>query len=210
MGKQAQVSCRQGKHSSLGVLVLKPVSAIRCVALSAHSVSQFPTWKVGVMTFPALWTWCEIKLHDAFRCLEHYLAQGKHSLVMSCMFLLSLLLWSSAHLCDWPSLPSCLQQLLALCFAKCFRTIPIPENTSFCCYYCLIAQLCLTFCYSNPMVCSLPCFSVHEISQARILEWVAIAFSRGSSWPRDQTCFLAAEFYTTKPPGKPKTFCRPG
>ena len=46
MGKQAQVSCRQGKHSSLGVLVLKPVSAIRCVALSAHSVSQFPTWIV--------------------------------------------------------------------------------------------------------------------------------------------------------------------
>ena len=28
----------------------------------------------------------------------------------------------------------------------------------------------------------------HGISQARILEWVAISFSRGSSWPRDQTC----------------------
>ena len=30
--------------------------------------------------------------------------------------------------------------------------------------------------------------SVHGISQARILEWVAISFSRGSSQPRDQTC----------------------
>ena len=33
----------------------------------------------------------------------------------------------------------------------------------------------------NPTVCSLPGFSVHGISQARILEWVAISFSRGSS-----------------------------
>ena len=33
-----------------------------------------------------------------------------------------------------------------------------------------------------------PGSSVHEISQARILEWVAISFSRGSSWPRDRTC----------------------
>ena len=32
-----------------------------------------------------------------------------------------------------------------------------------------------------------PCFSVHGISQARILEWVAISLSRGSSWPRDWT-----------------------
>ena len=37
------------------------------------------------------------------------------------------------------------------------------------------------------MDCSLPGSSVHGISQARILEWVAILFSRGSFWPRDQT-----------------------
>ena len=37
------------------------------------------------------------------------------------------------------------------------------------------------------MDCSLPGSSVHGISQARIVEWVAIAFSRGSSWPRDRT-----------------------
>ena len=35
--------------------------------------------------------------------------------------------------------------------------------------------------------CSLPGSSVHGIFQARVLEWVAIAFSRGSSWPRDRT-----------------------
>ena len=37
------------------------------------------------------------------------------------------------------------------------------------------------------MECSLPGSSVHEILQARMLEWVAISFSRGSSQPRDQT-----------------------
>ena len=40
----------------------------------------------------------------------------------------------------------------------------------------LVAQLHLTLC--NPMDCSLPGTSVHEILQARILEWVAISFSR--------------------------------
>ena len=39
----------------------------------------------------------------------------------------------------------------------------------------------------DPMDCNLPGFSVHGIFQARVLEWVAISFCRGSSWPRDQT-----------------------
>ena len=41
----------------------------------------------------------------------------------------------------------------------------------------------------DPMDCSLPGSSVHGTFQARILEWVAISASRGSSWPRDWTCF---------------------
>ena len=48
-----------------------------------------------------------------------------------------------------------------------------------------VTQLCLTLC--DPTDCSLPGFSIHGIFQARILEWVAISFSRGSSWPRDRT-----------------------
>ena len=39
----------------------------------------------------------------------------------------------------------------------------------------------------DPMDCSLPRSSVHGIFQARVLEWVAISFTRGSSWPRDRT-----------------------
>ena len=50
---------------------------------------------------------------------------------------------------------------------------------------CPVAQLCPTLC--NPLDYSPPDFSVHEILQARILEWVAIFSSRGSSRPRDQT-----------------------
>ena len=49
----------------------------------------------------------------------------------------------------------------------------------------LVAQLCLTLC--DPMAWSPPGFSVHGILQARILEWVTIPFSRGSSQPSDQT-----------------------
>ena len=48
-----------------------------------------------------------------------------------------------------------------------------------------VAQLCPTLCY--PMEYSPPGSSVHEIFQARILEWIAIFFSRGSSQPKDQT-----------------------
>ena len=40
----------------------------------------------------------------------------------------------------------------------------------------------------NCMNCSLLGSTVHGISQARILEWINVSFSRGSSWPRDQTC----------------------
>ena len=50
----------------------------------------------------------------------------------------------------------------------------------------------------DPMDCSPPGSSVHGILQARILEWVAIPFSRGSSWLRDRTCVscIAGRFFT--------------
>ena len=50
---------------------------------------------------------------------------------------------------------------------------------------CSASQLCPTLC--NPIDCSPPGSSVHGIFQARVLEWAAIPFSRGSSLPRDQT-----------------------
>ena len=67
-------------------------------------------------------------------------------------------------------------------------------------------QFCLTLC--NPMDCNPPGSSVHGILQARMLEWVAIPFSSGSSRPRFQTMALispelAGRFFTTEPLGKP-------
>ena len=55
------------------------------------------------------------------------------------------------------------------------------------------------------MDCSPPGSSVHGILQARILEWVAMPFSRGSSQPRDGTWIscIAGRFFTTETPGKP-------
>ena len=60
-----------------------------------------------------------------------------------------------------------------------------------------LAQSCPTL--FNPMDCSLPDSYVHGILQARILEWVAILFSRGSSQPRDRTCVscIAGRFFTS-------------
>ena len=60
----------------------------------------------------------------------------------------------------------------------------------------LVTQSWLTLC--NPMDCSPPGSSVHGILQARILEWVASPFSRGSSWPRGRTrvCHIAGRFFT--------------
>ena len=49
-----------------------------------------------------------------------------------------------------------------------------------------------------PMDCSPPGSSVHGILQVRILEWIAIPLSRGSSWPRDWTpvSYIAGGFFT--------------
>ena len=68
------------------------------------------------------------------------------------------------------------------------------------CVYC--AQLYLIHC--DPMECSLLGSSVHGIFQARILEWVAIPFSRGCSQPRVECTFPVLEggFFTTEPLGK--------
>ena len=70
------------------------------------------------------------------------------------------------------------------------------------CYCYLVAKLCPTLC--NPMDCSPPGSSVHGIFQARILEWVAISFSKVSSGPGTEPVSpsLAGRFFATEPPGQ--------
>ena len=68
-----------------------------------------------------------------------------------------------------------------------------------------VAQSCLTVC--APVDCNLPGSSVHGVLQARILEWVAIPFSRGSSHPRNwtQVSRIGGGFFMSEPRGNPKT-----
>ena len=72
----------------------------------------------------------------------------------------------------------------------------------------LVAQSSLTLC--DPMDCSLPGSSVHAISQARILEWVAISFPRESSRTQGSNLSsptLQADSLLSELPGKPQKFC---
>ena len=73
-----------------------------------------------------------------------------------------------------------------------------------CVCVCVRAQLCSTLC--NHIDCSPPGSSVHGISQARILEWVDIPSSRGSSPPRDQLSSpaLQVDSLPVEPLGKPE------
>ena len=80
------------------------------------------------------------------------------------------------------------------------------------CHACMCAQLLQSFpALCNPMDGSPPNSSVHEISQARILEWIAMPSSRGSSQPRSWACIccvscIAAGFFTIEPLGKPISY----
>ena len=78
-----------------------------------------------------------------------------------------------------------------------FPKIHIEIYVRACMPVCSVAKLCPTLC--DPMDCSLLGSSVRGIPRARILEWVAIPFSRGSFWPRDwtQVSCIAGGFFTT-------------
>ena len=71
---------------------------------------------------------------------------------------------------------------------------------------CLVTRLCLTLC--DPMDCSPSGSSVLGILQARILEWVAMPFSRGSSQPKikPRSPTLQVDSLPSELPGKPKLY----
>ena len=71
--------------------------------------------------------------------------------------------------CVWESWLKLLKHCVCVCVCVCMHTQP-----------------CLAVC--DPMNCRPPGSSAHGIFQARILEWGAVFYSRGFSWPRDQTC----------------------
>ena len=92
-------------------------------------------------------------------------------------------------------------------------TLELVSEPSLCVCVCvcvcvLVAQSCPTLC--DPMDSSLPDFSVHRILQARILEWIAIPFSRRTSQPRGQTLvsYITGIFFTIWATGKSYLFSR--
>ena len=103
-----------------------------------------------------------------------------HSFIHLCSFIYSFLVTHSLQEC----LPKCFLggkkvKVKVKLFTQMFSGWKESESES------EVAQLCPTLC--DPMDCSLPGSSVHGILQAKVLEWVAISFSRGSSRPRDWT-----------------------
>ena len=98
-----------------------------------------------------------------------------------------------------------------ICIVGGFFTTEPPGKSSAQVHACVCAKLlpsCPTCCDSVDH--SPPGCSVHGISQARILEWVALLPSRGSSRPWDRTCkscnsCIAGRFFTTEPLGKPSS-----
>ena len=75
------------------------------------------------------------------------------------------------------------------CMISCFSYIYVCIQITYIWIYLLLLFSYVWF-FCNPMDCSPPGSSVHEISQAGILEWIGISFSRGSSQPRDLTCIF--------------------
>ena len=130
-----------------------------------------------------------LKLNSFVRCYSHlffkpscYSWQGSFTLaVLGTYFVLNDLKYGAA----WG--------LMLIVFTK---VLPALLSTNNPIMLVLITQLCPTLC--DPMDCSQPGSSVHGILQARILEWVGIPFSRGSSQPRGgtQVSYIAGRFFT--------------
>jgi len=97
-----------------------------------------------------------------------------------------------------------------------------PSAVCCACRHARALQSCLTLCnprlfattrlFATPDSLQPPGSSVHGILQARVLEWVAMPSSEGSSWRRDQTrvscsSYTAGNFFTAEPPRKPRLLC---
>ena len=129
------------------------------------------------------------KCYNSFKCFQMFIELRPH-----CAHILDILyhMWSPDHhgwfIKDWKQWKLRLHsRLLSLgVFVK-------PANRigkNICQQHKKVSSECMCVCSImsdslQPMDCSLPGSSTHGILQTRTLEWVAISFSRGSSWPRD-------------------------
>ena len=140
---------------------------------------------------PARWTpgftvkdACHLAL--TFQRLSHLTMQPLHLPLCPCFLrklcICELVLFLNAPLCFY-TCGGCHFSYPILSFAGwiCVHQVLVQRGVCMC----SVTQSCLTL--SDPMDCSPPGSSVCAISQSRMLEWVAISYSRGSFWPRDRT-----------------------
>ena len=85
-----------------------------------------------------------------------------------------------------PSRSSESPELSSLWHVAASRSLSVSPVALCACQCCCCVVLSRVWLFSTPWTAACPGSSVHGISQARILEWVAISYSRGSSWPRDE------------------------
>ena len=115
----------------------------------------------------------------------HYLGSPNNSLMQPYSYISYLLVWDWWQE-KWLSSPT-MEEIKALNIGKIYFTKWERQKPIFEIYLKCGKSLQSHPPLCDPMDCSLPGSSVHGISQARMLEWVAISSSKGSSWPRDQT-----------------------
>ena len=168
-----------------------------------HGVAKSETW-FGNWTTTWIFKLILLPTHAPQSSLQHYLQYLGHVKVLHsiCQQIWKTQQWPQ----DWKR--------------SVFIPIPKKGNPKECSNYCTIALIshtnkwsevthfCPTLC--KPMDCSPP-GSVHGIFQARILEWVAICFSRGSAQPRDWIGKWILYFWATReaqPGGKKKEWMR--
>ena len=159
---------------------LKSLSRVRLLATPWTAASRllrpwdFPGKRTGVGCHCLLWRICAT-------IVQRYVGDGMNK---TCYWICN-----SFVIKNFPSLwiiniKRQLYRSLLYFYVICFWKIYVYVCAMLCCAKLL--QLCLTLC--DTMDCSPPGSSVHGIFLAGILEWVAIPFSRGSSWSRDRTC----------------------
>ena len=105
--------------------------------------------------------------------------------------------WLGGFAEDTGCLPALLHRTFSSCFLEVNVIIPFtfkiyPLKSTFCWLCVCVCCFSLIRFFDDPMNCSPPCFSVHGILQARILEWVVMPSSRGSSWPK-QILYLLSQ-----------------
>ena len=177
----------------LRLIVLK-----HCIFLIIFLFSSISSWKSAIKIFQYD---CGIVYFSVYFCMYF----KKSVLLGTDTFILVLSFW---YIVPFIILKCLTLSLMVLCASK--SVLSEIKIVTSACVRAESLQSCLILC--DPVDCSPPGSSVHGIFQARMLEWVAMPSSRGSSRPRDRTHVSYVLLWQVgslplMPPGKPSLQC---